>query len=121
MERLTKREQQDRAVIQCCLRMIDQQMDRDDACADNSARQRSTGPGDHGACYDARAGHSTVFDADFLQTRAWRNSAFASHTIVRARRASGLSVHMESRTVGENYELRLQAHGAVARKVTARY
>ncbi len=119
MERLIEREQKDCAVFQRSLRMIDQQVDRDDACADDSARQRATGPGDNGARDHAGARRSAVFDANFLDARAGRNCAFTADAIVGAGRAGGLSIKMKARSVGQNHKLRLQAHGTVAREVTA--
>ncbi len=94
-------------------------MHRDDACADNASGQRAAGPAEDGASDCARADRAAVFDADFLQARAGRDSAFAADAILEPGAPLVCGIKMESRAVGQNHGLRLQAHGAVAAEVAS--
>src|ERR1017187_10567194 len=70
-------EDQRRPRLQPCLRMADQQMDRDSACADEATRQRAYRTGDNSSGDHTRAYGGAVLNSVALGARAGLDGALA--------------------------------------------
>ena len=114
MKPLGEREKQDCALFKMGLGMADEEVDRDQAGADQGSGQSANGSADGRSGNDARAHSATVLDAVALEARAWVDCAFAADAGSGAGGSGDLRVEPEAGAVGQDHGVRIETHGAVA-------